>query len=57
MHHRLVRKFERAANRTQDVELKVIINKALPILRSHLDMAEKLEAKLSNKSGKREYNK
>ena len=50
-HHRaMIRRFDRAQNRIQDMELKEIISEALPSMRSHLDKTEKLEVKLDVKT-------
>jgi putative membrane protein len=48
-HRRLIRRFERAENYVDDAELKALVTGALPTLRSHLDMATKLEEKLDKK--------
>lgn len=48
-HRQLIRRFERAEKRVDDAELKNLITQSLPTLRSHLDMVEKLEAKLDKK--------
>jgi len=45
-HQKLVDKFESSQNKVQDQELKSVITKSLPTLRSHLDMAKKLQGKL-----------
>ena len=47
-HRRLIRRFERADQKIQESELVGIIRKSLPTLRSHMDMAEKLEEKFDN---------
>ena len=48
-HRRLIRRFERAENYIDDAELKALVTGALPTLRSHLDMATKLEERLDKK--------
>ena len=45
-HRMMIRRFERAQTRVQDSELRDIIAKALPSMRSHLDKTEQLETKL-----------
>lgn len=48
-HEALVKKFEKAENKVHDAELKTMITSTLPTLRSHLDMARKLDDKLEKK--------
>lgn len=49
MHRTLIRRFERAQNFTKDADLKALIDKSLPTLRSHMQMAEQLEERLDKK--------
>lgn len=49
MHEKTIKKFERNQDKVADAELKDMITKALPTLRSHLEMATKLEDKLDKK--------
>lgn len=51
MHEHLIKKFERAQDRVENAELKGMINKTLPTLRNHLNMANQLETRLE-KPGK-----
>ena len=46
MHRDMVDKFERTQSNTEDKELKELVTNSLPMLRDHLNMAEKLEARL-----------
>lgn len=46
MHEKTIKRFERAQDRVKDAELKTTITNTLPTLRSHLDMAKKLEERL-----------
>lgn len=48
-HRKLIRQVERAASYVDDAELKALVNRSLPMLRSHLDMADKLEDRLDKK--------
>ena len=48
MHRRMIRRFDRARNNVQDRELLDMIDNPRPVLQSHLDMAQKLEARLDN---------
>ena len=45
-HEKTINRFERAENDVQDADLKAMISKTLPTLRSHLDMAKKLKERL-----------
>jgi putative membrane protein len=45
-HRMMIRTFERAQTRVQDAELRDMISKTLPSMRSHLDKTEQLETKL-----------
>src|SRR5687767_3681173 len=49
-HRMMIRKFERAQTRVQDTELRDIISKALPSMRSHLDKTEQLEVRLDSQN-------
>lgn len=45
-HRKMIGMFERALTFTNEPELRAMINNTLPVLRTHLDMATKLEARL-----------
>ena len=47
MHRDMVDKFERTQSNTEDKELKELVTNSLPMLRDHLNMAEKLEARFN----------
>ncbi|MBC7387691.1 MAG: DUF4142 domain-containing protein [Opitutaceae bacterium] len=47
MHRDMVDKFERTQSNTEDKELKELVTSSLPMLRDHLNKAEKLEARLN----------
>jgi putative membrane protein len=44
-HRQMIRRFERAEKRINDTELKNVIAQHLPMLRTHLSIVEKLEAR------------
>jgi putative membrane protein len=46
-HQKVIKRFENAQNDVKDEELRTMISNALPKLRSHLEMSEKLRDRLS----------
>ena len=55
-HRQLIKRFERAQKRVDDAELKDIITRNLPALRSHLDSVRNLEARLDKSNLNPNYN-
>jgi putative membrane protein len=55
-HRQLIKRFERAQKRIDDTELKDIITRNLPSLRSHLDSVRNLEARLDRSNLNPNYN-